>query len=280
MRGILKVAAVKAPDFGDRRTLILEDIATLTGGTVVSSQKGMRLDKFNKDWFGQARTITVGKDTTTIVDGKGDTEKIEARISELKKQIDRPGVSPYEMEKLQERLAKLIGGVAIINVGGGTEIEMKEKKDRLDDALQATKAALEEGITPGAGVALLHAREAITYDSKDSSDFNRGKQIIYRACGKPFNQILNNAGEETMDYYMTLAKEATNGVNNLVPSIEEGTLVNAFEEGIIDPTKVVRCALENAAAAAVTLLMTECVIHTKPEDKKKGPEMDFSGMMG
>jgi chaperonin GroEL len=280
MRGTLKVCAVKAPDFGDRRTLILEDIATLTGGSLVSPDKGMKLDKFNMDWFGQARTITVGKDVTTIVDGKGDTEKIEARISELKKQIDRPGVSPYEMEKLQERLAKLIGGVAIINVGGGTEIEMKEKKDRLDDALQATKAALEEGITPGAGVALLHAREAITYDSKDSSDFNRGKQIIYRACGKPFNQILNNAGEETMDYYMTLAKEATNGVNNLVPSIEEGTLVNAFEEGIIDPTKVVRCALENAAAAAVTLLMTECVIHTKPEDKKKDNGMDFGGMMG
>ena len=280
MRGTLKVCAVKAPDFGDRRTLILEDIATLTGGSLVSPDKGMKLDKFNMDWFGQARTITVGKDVTTIVDGKGDTEKIEARISELKKQIDRPGVSPYEMEKLQERLAKLIGGVAIINVGGGTEIEMKEKKDRLDDALQATKAALEEGITPGAGVALLHAREAITYDSKDSSDFNRGKQIIYKACGKPFNQILNNAGEETMDYYMTLAKEATNGVNNLVPSIEEGTLVNAFEEGIIDPTKVVRCALENAAAAAVTLLMTECVIHTKPEDKKKDNGMDFGGMMG
>ena len=280
MRGTLKVCAVKAPDFGDRRTLILEDIATLTGGSLVSPDKGMKLDKFNMDWFGQARTITVGKDVTTIVDGKGDTEKIEARISELKKQIDRPGVSPYEMEKLQERLAKLIGGVAIINVGGGTEIEMKEKKDRLDDALQATKAALEEGIMPGAGVALLHARESITYAKNDSSDFNRGKQIIYKACGKPFNQILENAGEETMDYYMTLAKEATNGVNNLVPSIEEGTLVNAFEEGIIDPTKVVRCALENAAAAAVTLLMTECVIHTKPEDKKKDNGMDFGGMMG
>jgi chaperonin GroEL len=280
MRGTLKVCAVKAPDFGDRRTLILEDIATLTGGSLVSPDKGMKLDKFNMDWFGQARTITVGKDTTTIVDGKGDAEKIEARISELKKQIDRPGVSPYEMEKLQERLAKLIGGVAIINVGGGTEIEMKEKKDRLDDALQATKAALEEGIMPGAGVALLHAREAITYAKNDGSDFNRGKQIIYKACGKPFNQILENAGEETMDYYMTLAKEATNGINNLVPSIEEGTLVNAFEEGIIDPTKVVRCALENAAAAAVTLLMTECVIHTKPEDKKKDNGMDFSGMMG
>jgi len=280
MRGTLKVCAVKAPDFGERRTLILEDIAALTGGSVVSPDKGMKLDKFNMDWFGSARTITVGKDTTTIVDGKGNTEDIEARISELKQQIDRPGASPYEVEKLQERLAKLIGGVAIINVGGGTEVEMKEKKDRLDDALQATKAALEEGIAPGAGVALLHAREGITYVKEDNSDYNVGKQIIYKACARPFEQILKNAGEETMDYYMTISREAMDGNNNLVPSIEEGVLVNAFDEGIIDPTKVIRCALENAAAAAVTLLMTECTIHTKPEAKKKDNEMDFSSMMG
>jgi chaperonin GroEL len=280
MRGTLKVCAVKAPDFGERRTLILEDIAALTGGSVVSPDKGMKLDKFNMDWFGSARTITIGKDTTTIVDGKGNTEDIEARISELKQQIDRPGASPYEVEKLQERLAKLIGGVAIINVGGGTEVEMKEKKDRLDDALQATKAALEEGIAPGAGVALLHAREGITYVKEDNSDYNVGKQIIYKACARPFEQILKNAGEETMDYYMTISREAMDGNNNLVPSIEEGVLVNAFDEGIIDPTKVIRCALENAAAAAVTLLMTECTIHTKPETKKKDNEMDFSSMMG
>ena len=149
MRGSLKVAAVKAPDFGERRLHILEDIATLTGGQVVSTDKGMRLDKFNTDWFGNARVVTIGKETSTIVDGKGDTDKIETRVLDLKQQLDN-SKSPYEVEKLQERLAKMVGGVAIINVGGGTEIEMKEKKDRLDDALQATKAALEEGILPGA----------------------------------------------------------------------------------------------------------------------------------
>jgi chaperonin GroEL len=278
MRGILKVAAVKAPDFGERRTLILEDIATLTGGTVVSSQKGMRLDKFNKDWFGEARTITVGKDTTTIVDGKGDTASIEARILELKSQIDKSS-SPYEIEKLQERLAKLIGGVAIINVGGGTEIEMKEKKDRLDDALQATQAALDEGILPGAGVALLNAKEVITFTKTDSDDFNKGKRIIWKACVQPFEQILANAGESKMSWLLMMNKVSDN--TNMVPNIEEGGLVDAYKSGIIDPTKVVRSAIENAAAAAVTLLMTECVINDKPEDKSKaGNPMDMMGGMG
>jgi chaperonin GroEL len=273
MRGILKVAAVKAPDFGERRTLILEDIATLTGGTVVSQQKGMRLDKFNKDWFGEARTITVGKDTTTIVDGKGDTASIEARILELKTQIDK-SASPYEIEKLQERLAKLIGGVAIINVGGGTEIEMKEKKDRLDDALQATQAALDEGILPGAGVALLQARKAIDLAGKD--DKSKGALIVFSACGKPFKQILENAGEDASEWWMQL-----NQTKNMVPNISKGIIVDAFESGIIDPTKVVRSALENAAAAAVTLLMTECVIHDKPSEKKNdgGMGMDMMGGM-
>jgi chaperonin GroEL len=277
MRGTLKVAAVKAPDFGERRTLILEDIATLTGGTVVSHQKGMRLDKFNKDWFGEARTVTVGKDTTTIVDGKGDVDTIEARILELKAQIDK-SQSPYEIEKLQERMSKMIGGVAIINVGGGTEIEMKEKKDRLEDALQATKAALEEGILPGAGVALLHARQAINYIKTDGDDFNKGKRIISTACKAPFEQILFNAGENHYEWLMSLSKELDNP--NLVPNIGEETLVDAYESGIIDPTKVVRSALENAAAAAVTLLMTECVIHEKPSDKKADAGMDMMGGMG
>ena len=278
MRGTLKVAAVKAPDFGERRTLILEDIAILTGGTVVSHQKGMKLDKFNKDWFGEARTITVGKDTTTIVDGKGETEAIEARLTELKAQIDNSN-SPYEIEKLQERLSKLIGGVAIINVGGGTEIEMKEKKDRLDDALQATKAALDEGILPGAGVALLHAREAISYVKADGDDFNKGKRIVLAACKTPFAQILTNAGENHHEWIMSLSKELD--TLNLVPNIEKETLVNAYESGIIDPTKVVRSALENAAAATVTLLMTECVIHEKPSEKKNdgGMGMDMMGGM-
>ena len=273
MRGILKVAAVKAPDFGERRTLILEDIAALTGGTVVSQQKGMRLDKFNKDWFGEARTITVGKDTTTIVDGKGETAAIEARILELKSQIDK-SASPYEIEKLQERLAKLIGGVAIINVGGGTEIEMKEKKDRLDDALQATQAALDEGILPGAGVALLQARKAIDLEGKD--DKYKGASIVFSACGKPFKQILENAGEDASEWWMQLSK-----TKNMVPNISKGKIVDAFESGIIDPTKVVRSAIENAAAAAVTLLMTECVIHDKPSEKKNdgGMGMDMMGGM-
>ena len=263
MRGILKVAAVKAPDFGDRRTLILEDIATLTGGTVVSTQKGMRLDKFNKDWFGEARTITVGKETTTIVDGKGDVDKIEARIVELKSQIDA-STSPYEIEKLQERLSKMIGGVAIINVGGGTEIEMKEKKDRLDDALQATKAALDEGILPGAGVALLHARKALDVMGKD--DKAKGISIVFQSCASPFKQILNNAGEDAQEWWNRIYNQDE---KSIVPDLANNTTADAFDSGIIDPTKVVRSALENAAAAAVTLLMTECVIHEKPNEKKK-----------
>lgn len=271
MRGILKTVAVKAPDFGERRTLILEDIATLTGGTVVSHIKGMRLDKFNKDWFGNARTVTVGKDTTTIVDGKGDVDKIEARILELKAQIDKSN-SPYEIEKLQERLSKMVGGVAIINVGGGTEIEMKEKKDRLDDALQATKAAIEEGILPGAGVALLHARNAIS--DRGNTDFGKGGKIVFDACIKPFEQILSNAGEKASHWEMSLYSDDN---KNAVPHISANQLVDAYESGIIDPTKVVRSAIQNAAAAAITLLMTECVIHEKPSDKKKddNPMMDF-----
>jgi len=228
------------------------------------------LDKFNKDWFGQARTITVGKETTTVVDGKGDTALIEARILELKSQIDK-SQSPYEIEKLQDRLAKLVGGVAIINVGGGTEIEMKEKKDRLDDALQATQAALDEGILPGAGVALLNARNSIS--NRDNSDFGKGGQIVFKACQKPFNQILTNAGEDAFHWLIDLSN-----TKNMVPNIAEETIVDAFKAGIIDPTKVVRCALENAAAAAVTLLMTECVINDKPSDKKKTDEFDMSSL--
>jgi chaperonin GroEL len=181
-RGTLKTVAIKAPDFGDRRKLILEDIAIMTGGQVFSPEKGMKLDKFSWDWFGEARVVTVNKDETTIVDGKGDETKIQSRIEELQSQIDK-AVSPYEREKLQERLAKFIGGVSIIHVGGFTETEMKEKKDRVDDALQATKAALEEGIVPGGGAALLHAREHI-----DRSTI--GADIVYKACASPFKKIL------------------------------------------------------------------------------------------
>jgi len=268
-RGVLQVCAVKAPDFGDRRAAILEDIATLTGGTVVSNDKGMTLAKLDIEWLGKARVATISKDTTTIVDGKGNTDKIEERILSVKTQIDKPETSPYEIEKLQERLGKMVGGVAIINVGGGNEIEIEEKKDRVDDALQATKAALEEGILPGAGIALLQARDSIS--NRDNSDFGKGGQIVFKACQDPFNQILTNAGEDAFHWLIDLSN-----TKNMVPNIADGTTVDAFSSGIIDPTKVVRCALENAAAAAVTLLMTECVIHEKPNEKKD----DMGGMAG
>jgi len=271
-RGVLQVCAVKAPDFGDRRTAILEDIATLTGGQVVSSEKGMTLAKLDISWLGKSRVVTVGKDTTTIVDGKGNIDKIEERILNIKAQMDKPDTTPYEIEKYQERLGKMVGGVAIINVGGGNEIEIDEKKDRIDDALQATKAALEEGILPGAGMALVNAKFSIT--NRDKTDFGKGKQIVFQSCNTPLKQILSNAGESYSEWYLKLLKVTD---SKSVPNINNGEMVDAFESGIIDPTKVVRCALENAASAAVTLLMTECVIHEKPNEKKAD---DMGGMSG
>ena len=270
-RGALKVVAVKAPGFGDLRDQMLEDMAILTGATVVSSNRGMTLAKLNMDWLGKARIVTVGKEVTTIVDGKGEPEKIEERVSSLKTQLDKE-TTPYNVERLQERLGKLVGGVAIINVGGGTEIEMKEKKDRLDDALQATKAAIDEGVLQGAGVALLRARNAIS--DKNNTDFGKGGQIIFNACETPFQQILKNAGENPTKWEIIL-KDVD---SKHVPDITNETVVDAFAAGIIDPTKVVRSALENAAAAAVTLLMTECVINDKPDTKKKSDEFDMAGM--
>ena len=270
-RGALKVAAVKAPGFGDLRGQMLEDMAILTGATVISTERGMSLAKLNMDWLGKARVVTVGKETTTIVDGKGDADKIEERIMSLKTQLDKE-TTPYNVERLQERLGKLVGGVAIINVGGGTEIEMKEKKDRLDDALQATKAALDEGILPGAGVALLHARKVLVLNGKD--DKSKGAEIVFKACATPFKQILTNAGEDANEWWNQIY--AQDG-NTIVPNLSENNTIDAFEAGIIDPTKVVRSAIENAAAAAVTLLMTECVIHSKPDEKKAD---DMGGMAG
>jgi chaperonin GroEL len=270
-RGALKVAAVKAPGFGDLRNQMLEDMAILTGGSVISADRGMSLAKLNMDWLGNARIVTVGKETTTIVDGKGDVEKIEERVLSLKIQLDKE-TTPYNVERLQERLGKLVGGVAIINVGGGTEIEMKEKKDRLDDALQATKAALEEGVLPGAGMALFNAKFSII--DRDKTDFGKGKQIVFQACNAPLKQILTNAGESYSDWYLKALKaDAT-----YVPDINGEEMIDAFEAGIIDPTKVVRCSLENAAAAAVTLLMTECVINDKPGEKKKDAGFDMAGL--
>jgi chaperonin GroEL len=269
-RGILKVVAVKAPDFGDRRKLLLEDIAILTGGQVFSTEKGMKLDKFSWDWFGQARVVTVGKDETTIVDGKGDADKIKQRIEELQAQIDK-STSPYEKEKLQERLAKFIGGVAVVHVGGFTEAEMKEKKDRVDDALQATKAALEEGIVPGGGMALLHARNGI-------SDYNSiGGRIVYNVCAEPFKKILSNAGYELEDIYNSLSG-ATGGDYWWGFNLVEDDFCDMREIGVIDPAKVTRTALENAASVAGTILLTEAVVVDKPEEKKD--DGGFGNMMG
>ena len=271
MRGTLAVCAVKSPEFGDRRKLILDDIATLTGGEVFSKDKGMKLDKFSWDWFGEARTITVTKETTTIVDGKGGTERIEARIEELQQQIEQAG-SPFETEKLQERLSKFVGGVGIIHVGGNTETEMKEKKDRVDDALNATKAAIEEGIVPGGGAALLYAREGI----EDRTTL--GSQIVYHACGKPFTQILVNAGYEVVKSEMLAMNFKTSETNWEGYNLKTEETVNMKEAGIIDPAKVTRTALENAASVAGTILLTECVIVEDPDNKDEVDPM--AGMMG
>ena len=271
MRGTLSVCAVKAPDFGDRRKLILEDIAVLTGGEVFSKEKGMKLDKFSWDWFGEARTVTVTKESTTIIDGKGESERIEARIDALQQQIEQ-AATPFEVEKLQERLAKFVGGVAIIHVGGNTETEMKEKKDRVDDALQATKAAIEEGIVPGGGSALLFAREGI--ENQDEI----GPQIVYQACGKPFEQILVNAGYDQVKAKMLAMNFVTSETKWEGYNLKTEQVVNMKEAGIIDPAKVTRTALENAASVAGTVLLTECVVVDSPEDKKESNPM--AGMEG
>ena len=274
MRGTIKVCAVKAPDFGERRKLILEDMAVLTGGQVFSTEKGMKLDKFSWDWFGEARLVTVTKDETTIVDGRGESESIQTRIQEIQGQIEK-AASAFEQEKLQERLAKFVGGVAIIHVGGMTETEMKEKKDRVDDALHATKAAIEEGIVPGGGAALLHAREVL-------ENTEIGSRIVYEACGKPFETILKNAGYSDQDIFHFRSKTSDFGHNEnetwLGMNIKTEQIVNMKEAGIIDPAKVTRTALENAASVAGTILLTECVIVDNPEDKKE--DAGFGGMDG
>ena len=268
-RGTLKVAAVKAPDFGDRRKLILEDIAIMTGGQVFSKTKAMKLDKFSWEWFGEARNVNITKDQTTIVDGKGTMESIQTRIEELQQQIEQ-AQTPFEIEKLQERLAKFTGGVAIIHVGGMTEGEMREKKDRVDDALHATKAAIEEGIVSGGGAALIYAREAITRGSI-------GAEIVYKACGKPFETILTNAGYTQTEAQMKgLSLDSSNSW--LGYNIKTESIVNMKEAGIIDPAKVTRTALESAASVAGTILLTECVVVNDPESKDSG--MDMGGMGG
>ena len=284
MRGTLKVCAVKAPDFGDRRKLILEDIATLTGGQVVDKDKGMKLDKFNSEWFGEARTITVTKDQTTLIDGKGDEENIVVRAEELSKQIEE-AATPFEMEKLQERLANFAGGVAIVHVGGNTETEMKEKKDRVDDALHATKAALSDGIVPGGGIALLRSREAIMGSMSDdlSDDTKFGYNLVFDACGKPFEQILVNAGYTKTDALLILALKLDKSNKDLWEGYDIKTeeVVDMKKAGIIDPHKVTRQALANASSIAGTALLTEVAIIDSPKDEDSNTQQQFDpSMMG
>ena len=279
MRGILQAVAVKAPEFGDRKKAILEDIATLTGGKVISSDKGMRLDKFNTEWLGKAKKVTVSKDTTTIIDALGSEESIEQRVDEIRNQIDESN-SPYEIEKLQDRLASFIGGVAIVHVGGLTEVEMKEKKDRVDDALHATKAALEEGILPGGGVALLNASKMLagSIEEVNNEDQQTGYDIVVQATEKPFYQILENAGY-TNDQCGDIEEDVIKKEGDLWIGydLKKTEIVNMFKEGIIDPTKVTRLALENAASVAGTMLLTETVVSNIKEKEAKG--IDPSMMM-
>lgn len=281
MRGIIQVAAVKAPDFGDRRKAMLQDIAILTGGQVVAKEKGMRLDKFSPEWLGKANKVTVGKEVTTIIDAQGDATAIEDRIKEIKEQIDNTS-SIFEKENLQDRLAKFVGGVAMIFVGGHTEVEMKEKKDRVDDALHATKAAIEEGILPGGGIALLRAAQALDLNKLvDSSDDRMlGYTIVKKAIQKPFQQILLNAGflqADVINIQKVVLDESKLVWEGYNPRTDE--YVDMFEKGIIDPVKVTRLALENAASVAGTMLITEAVIHNQKEKEKESIDFNTESYM-
>ena len=285
MRGILNCVAVKAPEFGDRKKAILEDIAVLTGAQVVSKEKGMRLEKFQPDWLGKANKATVTKDETTIIDAQGDEVKIKERIEEIKTQIEDT-ISPYEKENLQSRLAKFIGGVAMVHVGGHTEVEMKEKKDRVDDALHATKAALEEGILPGGGVALAKISAELR-DELENGDLSldyktdgelEGAHIVLDAIQQPFITILVNSGLGTVEAEDVLS-EVVNSKNYWGGfNIQTSEYVDLFKKGIIDPTKVTRLALENAASVAGTMLVTEAVVSTLKTKKQSAPQNPMLGM--
>ena len=278
IRGTLKCAAVKAPGFGDRRKAMLEDIAILTGGQVVSEDMGMKLEDLTLHNLGQAKSIVIDKDNTTIIDGAGDKENIKGRINQIRAQIEET-TSDYDREKLQERLAKLAGGVAVINVGAATEIEMKGKKARVEDALHATRAAVEEGIVPGGGVALARCIEAVqsVISNETNADQKVGASIILRAIEAPLRQIVSNAGLEGA---LIIDKVKGNSDVNYGFNAAAGTYVNMIESGIIDPTKVVRTALENAASVAGLLLTTEAGIHELPKEESAAPAGGMGGMDG
>ncbi|KVK93751.1 chaperonin GroEL [Burkholderia territorii] len=266
MRGILKVAAVKAPGFGDRRKAMLEDIAILTGATVISEETGKQLDKATLDDLGRAKRVEVRKDDTIIIDGAGDAARIDARVKSIRVQIDE-ATSDYDREKLQERVAKLAGGVAVIKVGAVTEVEMKEKKDRVDDALHATRAAVEEGIVPGGGVALLRARAALSGLKGANADQDAGIRIVLRALEAPLRVIVSNAGEEPS---VVIAK-VLEGKGNFGYNAATGEYGDLVEAGVVDPTKVTRTALQNAASIAGLVLTTDATIAEAPKDESAAP---------
>jgi len=271
LRGTLQVAAVKAPGFGDRRKAMLEDIAILTGGTVISEDVGLKLENVKLEDLGRAKKVTIDKENTTIVEGAGDPQKIQGRVKQIKSQIEET-TSDYDREKLQERLAKIVGGVAVINVGAATETEMKEKKARVEDALHATRAAVEEGIVPGGGVALLRCIAALEKIKTDNDDQRIGVDIVRRALEEPIRQIINNAGLES-SIIVEKVKESKDVNFGFDAQNEE--YVDMMKAGIIDPTKVTRSALQNAASVASLMLTTEVMITEIPE--KEEPQMPGGG---
>ena len=275
IRGALKVSAVKAPGFGDRRKAMLEDIAILTNGTVVSEERGFKLESTTLEMLGSAEKITIDKDNTTLVNGAGDSNTIKARVNQIKAQIESTS-SDYDKEKLQERLAKLAGGVAVLYVGAPTEVEMKEKKDRVDDALAATRAAVEEGIVPGGGVAIVRATDKLAKLKGDNDDEQTGINIITRAAEEPLRQIVENAGLEGS----VIVAKVREGKNDFGFNAKTEVYENLYKAGVIDPAKVVRVALENAASVAGMLLTTECVIAEIKEDTPAMPPMGGGGMPG
>ena len=275
LRGALKVAAVKAPGFGDRRKAMLEDIAILTGGTVISEERGFNIENTTIDMLGSAERVTIDKDNTTIVNGSGDKKEIQARVGQIKSQIETT-TSDYDKEKLQERLAKLAGGVAVLYVGAASEVEMKEKKDRVDDALHATRAAVEEGIVAGGGVALIRARKQLEKIKSSNDDELTGIQIISRALEAPLRTIVENAGGEGS----VVVAKILDGKGGFGYDAKSETYVDLFESGIIDPKKVTRVALENAASVAGMILTTECALVDIKEDTPPAPPMGGGGMPG
>ena len=275
IRGVLKTVAVKAPGFGDRRKAMLEDIAILTGGTVISSDVGLTLEKATLAELGSAKKVEVNKESTTIIDGAGKEDQIEARVKQIRAQMEETS-SDYDREKLQERVAKLAGGVALIKVGAATEVEMKEKKARVEDALHATRAAVEEGVVAGGGVALIRAKQSIKDIKGDNPEQDAGIKIVLRAMEEPMRQIVRNAGDEPS----VVVDRVANGKGNFGFNAQTGEYGDMIEMGVLDPTKVPRTALQNAASVASLILTTECMIADMPEDKPAMPPMGMGGGMG